>query len=98
MKKFILSLFVLRLVGTAAHAQKVDTLLTKKLPEAPGKEIQVITVNYAPGAGDAIPTGMMHMWSHTFSKGKLRCKFAEAGFSGSAPDRSFTNRLKTFTP
>ena len=41
MKKFILSLFVLSLVGTAAHAQKVDTLLTKKLPEAPGKEIQV---------------------------------------------------------
>ena len=38
MKKFILSLFVLSLVGTAAHAQKVDTLLTKKLPEAPGKE------------------------------------------------------------
>ena len=54
MKKFILSLFVLSLVGTAAHAQKVDTLLTKKLPEAPGKEIQVITVNYAPGAVDAI--------------------------------------------
>jgi quercetin dioxygenase-like cupin family protein len=54
MKKFILSLFVLSLVGTAAHAQKVDTLLTKKLPEAPGKEIQVITVNYAPGTGDTI--------------------------------------------
>jgi hypothetical protein len=49
MKKFLLSLFVLSLVGTAAHAQKVDTLLTKKLPEAPGKEIQVITVNYDPG-------------------------------------------------
>ena len=27
MKKFILSLFVLSLVGTAAHAQKVGTLL-----------------------------------------------------------------------
>jgi quercetin dioxygenase-like cupin family protein len=54
LKKFILALFVLNLVGTAAHAQKVDTLLTKTLPEAPGKEIQVITVNYAPGAGDAI--------------------------------------------
>jgi quercetin dioxygenase-like cupin family protein len=54
MKKLILSLFVLTLVGTAAHAQTVDTLLTKKLPEEPGKEIQVITVNYAPGAADAI--------------------------------------------
>jgi len=53
-KKLILSLFVLSLVGTASHAQTVGTLLTKKLPEAPGKEIQVITVNYAPGAVDAI--------------------------------------------
>ena len=54
MKKFILFLFVFSLVGTAAHAQTVDTLLTKKLPDAPGKEIEVITVNYAPGAVDAI--------------------------------------------
>jgi quercetin dioxygenase-like cupin family protein len=52
-KKFILSLFVLSQVGTAAHAQKVGTLLTKKLPEAPGQEIQVIAGNYAPGGGDA---------------------------------------------
>ena len=54
MKKFILSLFILSLVGTAGHAQTVETLLTKKLPDAPGKEIQVITVNYAPGAVDVI--------------------------------------------
>ena len=32
----------------------MNTLLTKHLPEAPGKEIEVITVNYAPGAVDAI--------------------------------------------
>ena len=36
------------------HAQQVNTLLTKQLPEAPGKEIEVITVNYAPGAVDPI--------------------------------------------
>jgi quercetin dioxygenase-like cupin family protein len=53
-KKFIFSLFVVSLIGTATHAQNVGTLLTQKLPEAPGKEIQVITVNYAPGAVDAI--------------------------------------------
>jgi quercetin dioxygenase-like cupin family protein len=53
MKRFILSLFVLVLVGTPVHAQAVATLLTKRLPEAPDKEIQVITVNYAPGAVDA---------------------------------------------
>jgi quercetin dioxygenase-like cupin family protein len=54
MKNFTLSLFVLNLMGVAAHAQEVSTLLTKKLPEEPGKVIQVITVNYAPGAVDAI--------------------------------------------
>jgi hypothetical protein len=69
MKKFILSLFVLALVGTAAHAQTVDTLLTKKLPEEPGKEIQVITVNYAPGAVDAIHRHDAHV-VYTFSKEK----------------------------
>jgi quercetin dioxygenase-like cupin family protein len=54
MKKVTLALLVLSLVGTVAHAQKVDTLLTKKLPESPGKEIQVVTVSYAPGGVDAI--------------------------------------------
>jgi quercetin dioxygenase-like cupin family protein len=32
----------------------VTKLFTKQLPEAPGKEIEVITVNYAPGAFDTI--------------------------------------------
>ena len=32
----------------------MNTLLTKQLPEALRKEIEVITVNYAPGAVDAI--------------------------------------------
>ena len=36
------------------HNMKKNTLLTKLLPEARGKEIEVITVNYAPGAVDAI--------------------------------------------
>jgi quercetin dioxygenase-like cupin family protein len=53
-KMFSLFIFVLSLVGTAARAQTVDTLLTKKMPNVPGKEIQVITVSYAPGGGDSI--------------------------------------------
>src|SRR5262245_51288351 len=55
MKKLLLSVFILTFgFATATHAQHVNTLFTKKLPEAPGKEIEVITVNYAPGAADAI--------------------------------------------
>jgi len=53
-KKFILSVFNAALgFAGGTHAQQVNTLLTKGLPEAPGKEIEVITVNYAPGAADA---------------------------------------------
>src|ERR1700755_413929 len=94
MKKLILSVFIVTFgFATATHAQQVNTLLTKLLPEAPGKEIEVITVNYAPGS-----TGMMRMRLSMFSKGKLRCRFAEARFSGLVPGRYFTNRLKTFIP
>ena len=40
--------------ATAAIAGQVNMLLAKQLPEVPGKEIEVITVNYAPGAADPI--------------------------------------------
>jgi len=55
MNKLILSVFIFTCgFATAPHAQQVNTLLTKQLPEAPGKELEVITVNYAPGAVDAM--------------------------------------------
>ena len=55
MKKLVLSVFISTFgFAAATHAQQVKTLFTKQLPEAPGKEIEVITVNYAPGAVDAI--------------------------------------------
>jgi quercetin dioxygenase-like cupin family protein len=55
MKKLIISVFIFTFgFATATLAQQVNTLLTKQLPEAPGKEIEVITVNYAPGAVDPI--------------------------------------------
>ena len=56
MKKLIPSVFIFTFGFATAtmHAQQVNTLLTKRLPEAPGKEIEVITVNYAPGAVDVI--------------------------------------------
>ena len=50
MKELILSVFIFTFgFATATHAPQVNTLFTKQLPEAPGKEIEVITVNYAPG-------------------------------------------------
>jgi len=99
MKKLILSVFIFTFgFATATHAQQVNTLLTKHLPEAPGKEIEVITVNYAPGAVDAIHRHDAQTRLSMFSTGKLRCKFAEARFAGLVPGRYFTNHLKTFIP
>ena len=98
MKKLIFSVFISAFgFVTATHAQQVNTLFTKQLPEVPGKEIEVITVNYAPGAVTR-STGMMHTRLSMFSTGKLRCKFAEARFAGLVPGRYFTNHQKTFIP
>ncbi len=61
MKKLILSAFIFTFgFATATHAQPVNRLLTKQLLEAPGKEIEVITVNYAPGSVDAIHRHYAH--------------------------------------
>jgi quercetin dioxygenase-like cupin family protein len=55
MKKLIVAVLIFTFgCATATHAQQVNTLFTKRLPEAPGKEIEVITVDYASGAVDAI--------------------------------------------
>ena len=74
MKKLILSVFIFTFgFATATHAQQVNTLLTKQLPEAPAKEIEVITANYAQEPSTR-STGMMRMRLSMFSKGKLRCR------------------------
>jgi quercetin dioxygenase-like cupin family protein len=64
-KKLILSLFIFTFeFATATHARQVNMLLTERLPEAPGKEIEVITVNYAPGAVDVIHRHDAHAVVH----------------------------------
>src|SRR5262245_25439605 len=43
------------LTGTAtAQPVKVTSLMSKDLPEAPGKEMLMISVEYAPGASDPV--------------------------------------------
>jgi quercetin dioxygenase-like cupin family protein len=75
MKKLILSVFIFTFgFATATHAQQVNTLFTKQLPEAPGKEIEVVTVNYAPGAVDAIHRHDAHTVVYVL-EGELRCRF-----------------------
>lgn len=41
-------------VAFAAEEPVVTPLLTKTLPEVPGKEVLMITVDYAPGAADPV--------------------------------------------
>ena len=45
MKKLILSVFIFTFgFATATHAQQVNTLLTKQLPEAPGKDRRFVSL------------------------------------------------------
>ena len=59
----IVALIILCLMtGTAAAEEpKVTALMSKDLPEVPGKEALMITVDHAPGAGRAPSTDTMHM-------------------------------------
>jgi hypothetical protein len=97
-KKLILAVFTFTLgFATAAHAQQVNTLFTKRLPEAPGKEIEVI-LSITPQEPSTRSTGIMRTRLSTFSTGDLRCKFAAARFGGLVPGRYFANHLTTFIP
>jgi quercetin dioxygenase-like cupin family protein len=88
-KKLILSVFIFTFgFATETHAQQVNTFFTKQLPEAPSKEIEVITVNYASGAVDAIHRHDAHAVVYVL-EGEVECRFAEARFSGLAPGQVF---------
>jgi quercetin dioxygenase-like cupin family protein len=53
-KKRILVLLCLTAATLAAQEAEVTELISKRLPEAPGKEALMITVEYPPGASDPI--------------------------------------------
>jgi quercetin dioxygenase-like cupin family protein len=56
MKKATLSLLLLFLMTNAATAQQPDvvSLMSKDLPELPGKEVFMFTVEYPPGGADPV--------------------------------------------
>jgi quercetin dioxygenase-like cupin family protein len=70
----------------------VGTLLTKKLTEELGKEIQVIRVRYAPGAVDAIHRLDAHAVVYLLD-GEVEMQVRGGTLQGSVRDGSFTNRL-----
>src|SRR6516165_9135093 len=83
MKKLILSVFIFTFgFATATNAQPVNTLLTKQLPEAPGKEIEVITVNYAPGAVDEIHRHDAHAVVYVGQEFPVEVSFRELTMNG----------------
>jgi len=53
-KKLLVALLCLTAGALAAQQAKVTELLSKGLPEAPGKEALMIAVEYPPGASDPI--------------------------------------------
>lgn len=95
MRKFIHTMSVVVLGFTAAmHGQRVKTLLTEPLPEAPGREIEVITVLYAPGEVDAIHRHDAHAVVYVL-EGEVEMQVRGGGrCRGWVPGRFFTNRPK----
>jgi quercetin dioxygenase-like cupin family protein len=56
MKRTALAAFLLSLMTSAVAAQEADvkTITSKDLPEMPGKEVMMITVEYPPGSQDPV--------------------------------------------
>jgi hypothetical protein len=98
MMKLILSVFIFTFgFATAMHAQQVNTPLRNSFRKHRVKRLKSL-LSITPQEPPTRSTGMMRMRLSMFSKGKLRCRFAEARFSGLVPGRYFTNHLKTFIP
>src|SRR5215510_95693 len=72
----LVALVLLCLMSGTAMAQepKVTSLMSKDLPESPGREVLVITVEHAPGGSSAIHRHNAHAFVRT---GGLRCDAAE---------------------
>ena len=60
---FYVSIYIFGFV-TAMHSQQVKILFTKQMEKVAGNEIEVITVDYAPGAVDAIDRHDAHAVVH----------------------------------
>jgi quercetin dioxygenase-like cupin family protein len=53
-KKLMVALLCLMTGTLMAQEAKVTSLMSKDLTDIPGKEVQMITVEYAPGSADPI--------------------------------------------
>jgi len=51
---FVASLLCLVSIPLSAQEPKVTPVMTKELPDIPGKEVLVLTVEYAPGGSDSV--------------------------------------------
>jgi len=58
------------LAGSAMHGQSVTPLMSKDIPEFPGKEVEMITVQYAAGAVDPIHRHNAHVFVYVL-EGKI---------------------------
>ena len=58
----IMMLICVAMMAVATHAQTVTPLMSKDIPEFNGKEVEMITVQYAPGAVDPIHRHNAHVF------------------------------------
>jgi quercetin dioxygenase-like cupin family protein len=88
LRRMIHFLFVVSFMGMAVPAHAVDTLFKKKLPDVPGKEIQVVTVDYAPGAMDAVHRHNAHAVVYVL-EGELEMEVRGGSFQHLVPGQVF---------
>jgi quercetin dioxygenase-like cupin family protein len=86
--KNLLVLMLASLLAATATAQKVTPLLTKPMPEQPGRQIEVITVDFAPGAVNPVHRHNAHAVVYVLN-GEIR----DAGKRRHAPAPGFWSSL-----
>jgi quercetin dioxygenase-like cupin family protein len=75
------------MTGTAiAQSAKVTSFMSKDLPENPGREALMITVEYPPGSSDPIHRHNAH--ALVYSTGGLRCDAGEGWKTGNTDTRT----------
>jgi hypothetical protein len=83
--RLVALLLVCLMTGSAmAQQAKVTSLISKDLPESPGREVLMITVEHAPGGSSPVHRHN----THAFGTGGIRCDAGEGWTTGNTDSRT----------
>ena len=75
-------------LASTIHAQTVTPLMSKDIPEFPGKDVKMITVQYAPGAIDPIHRHNAHVFVYVL-EGEIIMQVKGGGEQELGPGQTF---------